>query len=236
MRSLFLRPYRFVLPLSLVAFVLAAGCGGDSGGITAQAVPTVAKRAEVKVTSVPLKDEAPKYAIDVKYPQTGLPGPDAKIKQVVDTLAAEIKQMAARDTVSSGRYLLEGNFETRLAGPDIVSLVFDVYRYTGGAHGAHVTYGFNFDAASGRELTLDDALNLTGLTLTQVADQSAAKLKAKLGDMYMFPEGAAPRRENYDTFAISPTEVTFFFSEYQVAPYVAGPSQVSFPRKNAGPR
>jgi hypothetical protein len=220
---------------ALVAVALAVACGGDSGGITGPA-PSITRRAEVKVTQVTLKEEAPKYTIDVKYPQTGLPGSDAKIRQLVEPMAAEIKKAALADNFSAGKYTLEGDFKTALAGPDIVSIVFDVYTYTGGAHGAHATHGLNFDAATGRELTLDDALSLTGLTLAQLADQSATKLKAKLGDMYMFPEGAAAKRENYDTFAVSSGEVTFFFSEYQVAPYAAGPSEVSFQRKPAGPR
>ena len=48
----------------------------------------------------------------------------------------------------------------------------------------------------------------------------------------LFADGALPKPENYQTFVVGADSVTFIFQEYQVAPYAAGPQEVSLPRVN----
>ena len=117
------------------------------------------------------------------------------------------------------------------AGSDIISVKLLLSQDTGGAHPNTVAVGVNVDPKTGRALTLDDALALTGMSLGQVAAESLAQLKAKLGADMIFPEGADPKPENYGTFLVSASAVTFVFQSYQVAPYSSGMQEVSFPRK-----
>lgn len=90
--------------------------------------------------------------------------------------------------------------------------------------------GENFDRATGKELSLDDALTLTGLTLQQVSDGARGQLQAKLGQDFIFPDGASPSPDNFSAFVVTPNAVTFIFQEYQVGPYSVGAQEASFPR------
>jgi len=228
---------RHLLVPALVVALTAVACGGDSTSPLTRATsttvaPTVAP-GRINITTQTIAEETDRYVIKLSYPQTGIAAADAQIKKIVDANVADIKD-AAKDpravNSAAGRYTLDGGFTTSLAGPDIVSISLGVSNYLGGAHGAHHIFGLNFDK-TGKALTLDDALAMTKLTLTQLADQLRQQLTAKLGRDFIFPEGVTPDRKNFETFLVSADQVTFVFQEYQVAPYVAGIQQVAVPRR-----
>jgi hypothetical protein len=56
------------------------------------------------------------------------------------------------------------------------------------------------------------------------------QLSSRLGDAF-FEEGVRATAQNFGTFRIGRQDVTFVFNNYQVAPYAAGPQEVSFRRK-----
>ena len=102
--------------------------------------------------------------------------------------------------------------------------------YMGGAHPVSLVYGLNFDRATGRELTQEDALRMLDMSLEQVSAEAISELNAQFDEGVFFVEGAVAKPENYSTFAIDEGTVTFIFQPYQVAPYAAGVREVSFPR------
>ena len=106
----------------------------------------------------------------------------------------------------------------------------NLYQDMGGAHGLPIVVGLNYDAATGRELTQDDALRMTGLTLQQISTQALKELHQEFGES-VFTEGAEPKSDNYRTFIVGPYNVTFIFQAYQVVAYAAGMPEVSFERK-----
>ena len=228
-----------VLPFAVVA-ALAAGIGYlarvavEPDDSTATVTPAVDLAQQV--TMVTLRESSPEYSIDVAYPQLGV-ALDSEIRDLVEDRSAQIRDLAREyppDSVSPGPYTLDGTLHSVFIDPDIVSIRLSLYGYTGGAHGGSTTYGFNLNRRSGTALTLDDALSLIGLSLSELADQSLAQLEADLGTVD-FPEGVSSQPENFQTFVVDADEVTFVFQEYQVAPYAAGPQQVSFPRAGALP-
>jgi hypothetical protein len=230
---------RYLLLPVLAAGLTVSACGGDSGSSIIKGSPpsntpsATTAPAKVSITKQTIKEETDRYAINLSYPQTGIAAADTQIKKMVDAEVSDIKKWSndakGAPPSAAGKYTLDGGFDTSLAGPDIVSIRQSVATYTGGAHGAHHVIGLNYDK-NGKALTLDDALAMTKLTLSQLSTQVTQELKAKLGRDFLFPEGAAPDRKNFETFLISPDKVTFVFQEYQVAPYVAGMQQVSVPR------
>lgn len=172
------------------------------------------------------------YRIEARYPQFGNPLVDEKIKAAVDVAIADFKTIPPNPPGSATpKNEFIGSFDTVYAGSDIISVKLLLSQDTGGAHPNTVAVGVNVDPKTGRALTLDDALALTGMSLGQVAAESLAQLKAKLGADMIFPEGADPKPENYGTFLVSASAVTFVFQSYQVAPYSSGMQEVSFPRK-----
>lgn len=209
-----------------VLLVIAWGAG------PAHAQTPAPARAPLAIVAEHIVEEGPNYAIKVTWPRTGLAAADRKVKQLIDPMIADVKRDSQLDTSSRAKYEVQASFTTSLAGPDLLSIRLLLYTYTGGAHGSTQIYGLNVDVASGRELNLDDALAMLGLTLPELADRAAAQLRTKLGDEMIFPEGAKPTRDNYSTFVIGRDQVTFVFQQYQVAPYAAGIAEVSLPRKS----
>jgi len=185
----------------------------------------------LEMTMTTLREETPEYSIDLAYPQLGL-ALDSEIQSLFDERVAKIKELAQDQPpspLSPGPYRLTSTFHSAYIDPDIVSIQLSVYSYSGGAHGLSTTYGFNLKRESASKLTLEDALSLIGLSLSEVANQSLIQLETRLGDA-VFPEGVSPESQNFQTFVVNAEEVTFIFQEYQVAPYAAGPQDVSFPR------
>ncbi|KKW45975.1 MAG: hypothetical protein UY98_C0034G0008 [Candidatus Kaiserbacteria bacterium GW2011_GWA2_58_9] len=186
-----------------------------------------------EITTATEREIAEMYAIEARYPQFGIPAIDAEIKAVVEEAIAQFKKDAAEGPPPGSavpRYEFASAFDFAYVGADIVSVELVVSTYLGGAHGISFVTGLNFEKSSGRELTLDDALALTDLTLAEVAEKAKAELSQKLGSDIIAPEGADAMPENYSTFVVSKDKVTFIFQVYQVAPYAAGPQKISFPR------
>ena len=79
-------------------------------------------------------------------------------------------------------------------------------------------------------MTLGDALSLIGLSLEEMAAGAKRQLNERYSEMLIAPEGADALAENYSTFTISASAVTFIFQPYQVTAYAAGAPEVTFER------
>lgn len=189
--------------------------------------------APLELQLVRLRDEGLHHRIDVYYPQVGLPF-DKAIKAEVEDEAEALKEFAEKYPPQSwgatGPYSYTGGLRWASLDSDIVSLKVALSLFTGGVHGTSYVVGLNYDRVAGREVTLDDALGLIGLSLPQVSTGTLLQLSQNKSVSLLFPEGAAADPNNYRTFTISDDSVTFYLAEYQVAPYAAGILEVSFPR------
>jgi hypothetical protein len=186
----------------------------------------------ISMTTAQIHENTGTYSINAQYPQFGIPSIDTQIQKAVEAAAADIRSSPANPPDSAVmQNTLDVSFDKVYAGPDVVSVELILSEYTGGAHPNTAFTGMSFDRATGTELTLDDALKLTGLTLDQVAAQSSVQLQQQLGDGFQFRDGASPAADNYSQFLVDEKNVTFIFGEYQVAAYAAGVQYVSFPRK-----
>lgn len=194
--------------------------------------PVATTSSEVTIQEKVVTESTDTYKIDAHYPQFGIPAVDEKVQAVVENALREFRAYPANPRDSSApQNELVSSYNSVYIGPDIASVALSISEYTGGAHGNTVIIGVNVDRATGRELSLDDALALIGQTLPQVSDESLSQLRATLGEDLTFPEGADAKAENYGTFLVSEDRVTFVFNNYQVAPYAAGQQSVEFARK-----
>lgn len=177
-----------------------------------------------------IREDSESFTVGASYPQTGITAIDADIEATVRAAVEQFKTYPANPVDSSvpqNEFL--GTFDSVYIGPDVVSAELVFSEYTGGAHPNAAIVGLNYDAATAKKLTLDDALGMIGLSLEQVAAEADAKFKAELAEAY-FPEGAEPAAENYSVFIVDADSVTFIFQNYQVGPYAAGPQEISFSR------
>ena len=192
--------------------------------------PAVSSATEVTIAQV--YEETDGYTIDAQYPQVGIPSIDAQIEKAVKDALDEFRTLPQNPHDSATpKNEFTGRFNNVYVGPDVVSAELILSEYTGGAHPMTLFSGVNYDRTTGKLLMLDDALKMIGLTTAQVSEQATAKLKEKLGDSFMFPEGANTNPENFSAFLVGTSTVTFIFQQYQVAPYVFGEQEVSFPKK-----
>ncbi|MBI4067823.1 DUF3298 and DUF4163 domain-containing protein [Candidatus Kaiserbacteria bacterium] len=220
------------LVIAAVLVVLGGGYALYKGLTRLPSVSDVFSGARVATATE--KEETDTYVVDAKYPQFDIASIDANIEAVVEGALTQFKNDVALgppppDSAVS-QYEFQSMFDSAYVGPDVVSAKLVFSTYMGGAHGIASIYGLNYDRETGRELTLDDALAMIGLSLTEVAERAKAELTAKLGSDIISPEGADPTPENYATFIVGPEQVTFVFQVYQIAPYAAGPQEVSFTR------
>lgn len=186
---------------------------------------------EVTLEEKTVTESTNAYRIDAHYPQFGIPAFDTKVQAAIDSALTEFRSYPPNPSDSSTpQNELVSSYNSVYIGVDIASVALSISEYTGGAHGNTTIVGVNVDRATGKELTLEDALALIGKTLPEVADASLTQLKTTLGEDLIFPEGASAKAENYGTFLVSKDKVTFIFNNYQVAPYAAGQQQVWFKR------
>ena len=115
---------------------------------------------------------------------------------------------------------------------DIVSIQFNIYEYSGGAHGNIYFETFTFDLANQKILNFDDLFQEEFDPLVTIAPIVQADLETQLGDMtdsQWIQDGTGSNPNNYRNFIITGESLIFLFPPYQVAAYVAGPQSVTIP-------
>ncbi|MBP6911987.1 MAG: DUF3298 domain-containing protein [Candidatus Pacebacteria bacterium] len=131
-----------------------------------------------------------------------------------------------------------------------ISFIMRISGYNGGAHGFENIVSFNYDIVQQKEITLADLFPNDPDYLKTISEYSRASLKTQLiengssmntgenvGNDFegstdpMLLAGTEPTLENFSVFTFTPSEITFYFTQYQVAPYVAGEQQVVMLRK-----
>lgn len=184
-------------------------------------------------TPAPEKDESPQLytysqntdttEIMVEYPYFGYEKADEKLKEIVENFVGGFEE-AVREIgpLPNGRpYVLVVEDEITTETEDTVGITLLVYQDFGGAHGLPQFIGLNFYKETGEEVTLSDVLTRIDRTLENLAQETDVYFTQKIGEGY-FSEGTEPVEENYQSFLIGESEITFYFQPYQVAAYALG--------------
>ncbi|MCR5526047.1 MAG: DUF3298 and DUF4163 domain-containing protein [Lachnospiraceae bacterium] len=130
------------------------------------------------------------------------------------------------------------------ADSKVVSILENVYSYAGGAHPSTWYTTYTYDSKTGEELKLGDIVNDKSV-LPEILDKELKKAYPE--ETFMEPEnlkedietimgyegevseyaeeGAEPQRGL--TFTLGNNGLTFYFSNYEIAPYAAGCQQVT---------
>ena len=131
-----------------------------------------------------------------------------------------------------GSSILDISYEEFWYSDDIVSLVFDIFEYPGGIHGYTLFQTYMFNLNTQKVLTLNDLFLPDGDPFAVIAPSVEAKLTEQLGVWANFSRietGTGNDPENYRAFALDQDALLFYFGDYQVAPYAAGPQTVTIP-------
>lgn len=176
-----------------------------------------------------------------------------RIDQVLDTLFAldnpidsvESKELLARTFLRSYEQFMKempdlamgwhfsGLTHVNVLTDTMISMDVEMDFFTGGAHGGSGVYFLSLDPRSGKKVTLDDVLR-PGYQqkLTQLGEIAFRKVRV-LSDTtslmeagFEFPEDEFSLNDNY---GFLPEGITFYYNNYEIAPYVIGPTQIVIP-------
>ncbi|WP_291358464.1 DUF3298 and DUF4163 domain-containing protein [Desulfovibrio sp.] len=177
--------------------------------------------------------------VSLNYPAFRVEAVDADIRAwaegVMRSYEEEVRASIAPDGEKPGSYGvwdLTGMYSLERPSPKVVSVIFNVYSYTGGAHGNLVITCRNYDLASGKRLDFADLFKDPEKALELMSAYARESLTKSLGeesDEEMIREGTAPELTNFGELALTPAGVTIQFQPYQVGPWSAGPQQVEMP-------
>lgn len=173
------------------------------------------------------RDQYYRYAL----PVTGRAEADALTSGYLEGRKKDVLGLLRSTGVGRGR--LRANmdlisFKAQVAGPALLSLLFEAYRDTGGAHGNYSYKAFVFDLKAGRALGLAELFTDVPAALAVASDLAARRFAMTMGGA-PFPEGHAPTPENFQVFTLDGDDITFTFAPYQVASFAQGTQTLRIP-------
>ncbi|MBD5642061.1 MAG: DUF3298 and DUF4163 domain-containing protein [Desulfovibrio sp.] len=188
-------------------------------------------------------------AISIYYPEIGNDKVDEAVKKYAESVAdgyqKETSETWSEDEEkpdSFGNWEESGFFTIERPGPNVISITFNIYTYTGGAHGMVAVVVQNYDLKTGKRLDLADLFEKPEVALEILARISRERLRQSLGDETvedMLQSGTEPVADNFLALALTPAGVTVEFQPYQVGPWSIGQQRVEISLADlqpAGPR
>lgn len=133
----------------------------------------------------------------------------------------------------------EARVEVEVSTDTLLSLSVAEEYFTGGAHGGHGTYFININPKTGADFTLNNYFSPDqGDALRQLGDRFFRRAReiadtASLQDyMFEFPNNRFELNQNY---GFTREGLVFYYNNYEVAAYAAGPTEVLIPYDSLTP-
>lgn len=178
------------------------------------------------------------YSVDFSYPvmQGSAPATRNFINQTIQDYLATTTggfidyATPINDDGRPGPYALQNEYNVTLATADLLSLVFNGYTYSGGAHGISTHQTYIFDLHDNRIMSLSDLFNPGTDYLEVLSDFCEQELIGReISEADWVRAGASPKTENYAYYFLTDQGLSIIFPAYQVASYAAGPQEVLIP-------
>ena len=114
---------------------------------------------------------------------------------------------------------------------NIVSIKFEKYAYTGGAHGISMTEYAVCDLVKNKKLTLNDIFKENAkVEIDNILDTKLRKLNGLNSEESLRDAGFfVDRVEWSDNFFINNQGIGFFYNVYEIAPYASGTTELFIP-------
>lgn len=187
-----------------------------------------------------VRDQSGGPVINISYPSVGSKQIDSDIRQWVTGIATAFEQSCSNGSFTAGPgldgertpYELWGSYSVTSPSPAGLSITFEVWTYTGGAHGNLDVMTLNYSLLTGQRLGLVDLFEDPDMALHLMSTWSYTELSRRLGGMrqeQMLRTGLTPVPENFASLTLTPQGVRINFQPYQVAPWAAGAQKVNMP-------
>lgn len=184
-------------------------------------------------------------SINIYYPAFGNAAVDKAIaqfaEQQVRDYEEELKDSLSDDGEKPASYDMwdmVGYFDLLRPNPDIVSVTFNIYTYSGGAHGNLEIRCLNYDLRAGKPVDFADLFKDPEKALTILHELSPAKLRASLGDdadEEMIASGTTDDLTNFSNLSLAPDGLNVEFQPYQVGPWSIGAPHAFFSLEELAP-
>jgi hypothetical protein len=235
------------IPIFIILIVLVAI--GAVSYFYLQKKPSIIQQAPTtNIQDIKIADNTPPFKINIVYPQIyGLDTYNQKAKAIIDKEILDFKtnslanDKAVKDTdpIEYARnprtYELDIDYTKGQIDKNIISTMFNVYNFEGGAHGATYFVPLNYNISTKQEIKLADLFPgetnyLQKISAFCIADLTKQLTKA-LGNLdgTTIEDGAGPVADNFQFFLMNPNNtITFYFPQYQVAFGAAGDFKVIY--------
>lgn len=170
-------------------------------------------------------------------PQLGLHSVDMDIRLWLEGLAADYLMavdlpVEEDPPMDNADWEMVGMYEISWPSKAVVSLMFIIESYTGGAHGNLNVFCRNYDLHNGRQLEFTDLFDDPETALKLLSAWTERELYVSMAEdaqPEMIKAGTAPELENFANLRLTPEGIVVEFEPYQVAPWAAGIQAVSVP-------
>lgn len=213
-----------ILLLGLVAF-LVAGCTADSTAPESQEVET-----QISEVTLDRTDTYPDSKVEITYPQgLGNEKVDADAKSWVQDHYTK----AMTEFFNDAKYEYLITYTVQHPSSKYVSVIFQTYLYTGGAHGMTTTDVLNYDLTTGKRLELGDLFPTETLPkIQQKLGEAAKEAGYDNSKNEMFADPAKLPIQTLQKIAFTKEGLEFYYDPYIVAPYAVGTVVLKIDKQN----
>ncbi len=179
--------------------------------------------------------------IHIAYPVLGYAAVDEDVRNwvnaIADTFDVEMASLLHEadmmgEAADEGRYALHGSCTVLRPSREAASLVFEIWTYTGGAHGNLDIITLNYSLITGQRLDFVDIFGDVDKALSLLSSNSREVLSRRLAGGRMdqwIVDGTAQDVNNFASLGLTSQGVRVYFQPYQVAPWAAGAQAVDIP-------
>jgi len=171
----------------------------------------------------------PSYEINVKYPEIQTRRIEKTIKNFVEGIISDFKKVAKEEKISHNwKYSLYIRGK-KYSWKNIESYYFQIYRFTGGAHGNTGIKTFIFDKEKKKFLDISDIVDKKEFEKIKKLVRETLYKKLSDSSSKKWIEEGTEKIADFKNFVLSGGKIIFFFPQYQVACYAAGIQKVEIP-------
>lgn len=220
-----------ILPVLLLLIVASAAAQDDlcyeKGGMWDDKIQRCAIRANFEF-EITYPVELAQYEIVAQTLDAFVMEQKQLFMQIVTTASSDVEDLPS----SFAGWVLSMDYALTYFSDDVVSVVYTVYEYTGGAHPNSFFRTFSFDLEANTVIEFRDMFADNADVFAVLAPLVEADLAVQMGDFAesaWIADGTGENPDNYRNFALAEDEILFLFPPYQVAAYAAGGFEVRIP-------
>lgn len=190
--------------------------------------------------------------ISATWPDVGGPADEAIRAEVVEMIASfkrtldeDLGDASPEDQDEIARYSMKITCEVSRPSPACVSVIFDVWTYTGGAHGMLGVVPLTYDTATGKEIPPAALFDSPSTAILLMSAFSRLQLMARAADPDeekrlnspedMIISGTEASEDSFAALSLIPGGIRIHFQPYQVAPWSEGAPAVDMSLEDLAP-